>query len=378
MIRNMQQLRVCRVSMVAGVFVAASLAGACGGGTGRQPAAPAPDVWAVVDGRQILRADVDKAYRIVTSASELPSNEEVLAVKLGILDELITQDILLAKARELGVEATDVEIDNAFAEQKRSMSDEDFNKQLATRGLTADDIKQGLRRELSVQKLIEREVTAKIAITDDDIAAFYNQNRQQFNLAEPHYRLAQIVVTPQRDPQLRNRLNDDAATLEEARRKADMLTARIRSGANFADVAMDYSEDPQTAAQGGDLGLIPESALNRLPPPLRNAVLKTEPGRASTMTIGENHVVLMVISREPAGQRELGSAQVRDGIRDLLRNRKEQLLNQAYLTRMRTDADIVNYLARQVVDMQGRVPELTADVPAPLPVPPAEPAPATR
>ena len=65
-------------------------------------------------------------------------------------------------------ENSDVEIDNALAEQKRSMSEDDFQRQLTDRGLAVDDLRMGLRRELSAQKLIEREVTSRIAVTDED------------------------------------------------------------------------------------------------------------------------------------------------------------------------------------------------------------------
>jgi peptidyl-prolyl cis-trans isomerase SurA len=379
MMRDTLQLSVRRATLATGVMTMTVLASACGGGS-TQTAAPSPDVWALVDGRQILRADVDKAYRgMVAGAAATPSVEEMVNLKLNILDEMITQDLLLAKAREGGVEATDVEIDNALAEQKRSMSEADFQSQLSARGLTLEDIRLTLRREISGRKLIEREVAAKVAITEEDIAAFYNQNRAQFNFTEPHYRLAQILVTPQRDPNVQNRLGDDAATADEARRKADMLTERLRSGGDFSALAMDYSEDPQSVAQGGDLGLVPESSLASLPPALSTAVRSMQPGTASTLSVGPNYIVLMVIAREPAGVRELGTATVRDGIRDLLQNRRQQLLQQAYLTHLRESASVDNYLASQVVETQGRVPGQTvavAEPPALPAAPAAAPAPA--
>ena len=74
----------------------------------------------------------------------------------------------------------------------------------------------------------------------------------------------------------------------------------------------------------------------------------------------------MVVAREPAGQRELSTPAVRDGIRDLLQSRREQLLHQAYLMTMRDQADVTNYLARQAVDTQGRIPGQTADLTHPL------------
>jgi peptidyl-prolyl cis-trans isomerase SurA len=378
---NLPELPRRGLAAACGLFTALSLAAACGGADSASGTAPSADVWAVVDGRPIQRDTVDKAYRnMVLGATTAPSVEEMLELKLNILDELITQDIMLARARTLGVEATDVEIDNALAEQKRSMSDQDFQKQLADRGLTLDDIRQSLRREISAQKLVEREITSRIAISDDDIAAFYNANRAQFNLTEPHVRLAQILITPQRDPQLQNRRGDDAATPDEAKRKAEMITGRLQSGVDFAELALDYSEDPQSVAQGGDLGLVPESALGSLPPALRTAVRDMQPGTASTVSIGPNYAVIMLVGREPAGQRELGSAPVRDGIRDLLRTRREQLLQQAYIAHLRDTASVENHLVRQVVETQGRVPgqtvETTAAAAAPAPATGSAPAPA--
>src|SRR5207302_1094908 len=120
------------------------------------------------------------------------------------------------------------------------------------RGFTVDDLKRDLRRQLSIQKLINKEVVAKVTITDQDVTDFYNQNRSQFNVAEPQYRIAQIVVTPRKDPLLRNRKNDDATTEAEARHKCATLLERLAGGADFATLAMDYSEHPTTATTRRD------------------------------------------------------------------------------------------------------------------------------
>ena len=348
-----QRTSVRRTWAALAVIAAVGLTGAC------QPTGPdtlSPDVWAVVDGREIRREEVEKAYRgTVQPTATPPSDAERLTVQLGVLDELITQEILLARATALGLTAGDSEVEDAFAERRRSVADDAFQQQLTDRGLTADDVRQGLRRELSVGKVLEQEVTSKIVITDQDISAFYERNREQFNLAETQFRLAQIAVTPDRNPQVRNRANSDAATAAEARQKANMLMERLRSGADFAELALDYSEDPQSIAQSGDLGFVPLSALEQASPQLKAAVEGMEPGSANLVTIGTNHTILMLLSREEAGQRELSSPEVRDGIRDMLRARQEELLQTAYVTAARHDADVVNYLAHQVVATQGKL-----------------------
>lgn len=349
----MHQLRMSAL----GVLTLAMLASACGSQQSGS-AAPSANAWAMVDGREITRDEVEKAYRRVAEPGATPSEEEALAAKLSVLNELIVQDILIAKARELKLEVTDTELDNAFAEAKQNMPDEAFNQELAKRNLSAGDMRQGLRRELLVQKVIEREVLSKINVTDEDITEFYNANRAQFNLAEDAYRIAQIVITPVGDPQLNNRTGDDAATPAEAAKKAQMLMARVKEGVAFDELARDFSEDPQTAPRGGDLGLVPLSALKQAPPPLRDAVLNSEPGSVRTVSEGGAHTLVMLVAHLPAGQRDLSTPGVRDNITATLRGRKEELLRTAYLTAVRTDAEVVNYFARSLVESQGRPPSL--------------------
>src|SRR5579862_6337697 len=183
-----------------------------------------PDVWAVVNGQEIKRDDVDKYYRTrVNPEGQEPSQEEALSLKLNVLDELINNEILLERAKKLNLEASDGEVEDKFTEMKSPYTEDEFQRQLKDRGVTVDDIKRDLRRQLSITKLLNREVVAKISITDQDVADFYNANKAQFNVAEPQYRIAQIVVTPRKEPQIRNRKNDDATNDAEAQRKVKML-----------------------------------------------------------------------------------------------------------------------------------------------------------
>lgn len=349
----MTSTRCATLRLLIAACVAAPLGAACGS----SPASTAPrspDVWAVVDGREIRRDDVEKAYRRVAQLMPPPSDEEALTAKLSLLNELIVQDMLLAKARALNLEVTPAELDAAFADRRKNMEEEQFKQQLAQRSLTADDMREGLRRELLSQKVIDREVTAKIVVSEQDVADFYAINRSQFNLTEPAYHLAQIVITPVPDSGLNNRKKDDATTPAEAEKKAAMLMQRLRAGEDFRTLALDYSEDPQSGPQGGDLGFVPTSALERVAPALREAVVKAMPGTVNSVSAGGGHTLMLVVSREPAGLRDLNSPNVRESITTALRERRGVLLRTAYLTAARNEAIIVNYLAQQVIASAGK------------------------
>jgi peptidyl-prolyl cis-trans isomerase SurA len=352
------------------VFPAALAAAWLLGGACKQEARPAPDVWAVVNGKEIKRDEVDKYYRTrVNPEGQEPSQEEALSLKLNVLDELINNEILLERAKKLNLEASDGEVEDKFTEVKSPYTEEEFQRQLKERGVTVDDLKHDLRRQLSIQKLMNREVVAKISITDQDVGDFYNQNRAQFNVAEPQYRIAQIVVTPRKDSQVRNRKNDDATTDAEARRKTQMLMDRLNTGADFTQLAMDYSEDATTAGTGGDLGYVPESSLNQSDPALKKAVMGLKAAQVSgIITLRDSYRILKLIARESPGQRDLSDAQVGQTIRDTLRNRKEQLLRAAYLAIARDESRVSNYLAQQVIEAAGKLPDA-----AKAPSPPKQP-----
>jgi len=329
-----------------------------------------PDVWAIVNGTEIKRDEVEKYYRSqVNPEGQEPSQEEALSLKLNVIEQLVNNEILLERAKKLNLEASDGEVEDKFTELKSPFTEEEFQRQLRSRGMGVDDLKRDLRRQLSIQKLLNREVAAKISISDQEVTDFYNANHNQFNVAEPQFRISQIVITPRRDPQIRNRKNDDATNEAEAERKAKMLMDKLNSGADFAQLAMDYSEDPNTAATGGDLGYIPESALNQSDPILKHTVQSLKPGQVSQpMVLKDSIRILKLVAREAAGQRGVNDPQVRQTIRDTLRNRKEQLLRNAYLAVARDEAHVTNFLAQQVVEAAGKLPDAARSS---LPPPPS-------
>ena len=100
---------------------------------------------------------------------------------------------------------------------------------------------------------MNKEVSSKIDISDKDISDYYTAHKAEFNLIEPQYHLAQIMVTPTPNPQAHNQ-NDKAQNEAEARKKIQMIANRLDSGDDFATLAMKYSEDPETSGNGGRFG----------------------------------------------------------------------------------------------------------------------------
>ena len=260
---------------------------------------------------------------------------------------------MLQRAEKSNLLATDTDVDAKLNELKAPYTQEEFQRQLNLRKMSLDDLKAQLRRDLSVQKLFNKEITSNINITDKDVADFYAANQKSFNLAEPQIHLAQILVTAVPDPNVRNLKNDKAQNDEQARRKAETLLARIRQGEDFAQLAQNYSEDPQTLGTGGDLGFVPQSALDRANPELRKLVLSIPIGQVSgVIKTQEGYRIFKVLAKQPQGQRDLTDPNVQQQIRETLINRKDQLLRSAYIEVARNEAKVVNYLARSIAPGQ--------------------------
>ena len=341
-------------AVLSAVLVLSAATAACRSTSTPAPAAVSADTWADVNGKVITRTDVEKEFR---RSSDAPgSDEETLTAKLGILDGLILEELLVARAVQSNLQVPDSDVDAAVTKAKGGVTDDAFQQQLIQRGLSTADVREGLRRQMLAEKVVERDVTSKVNVTDQQVTDTFNANRAQFNVPEDAVHLAQIVITPVREPQIANRTGDDAGTTDAAAAKVKMLMQRLQDGAPFADLARDYSEDPESASRAGDLGLVPISRIQQAPPALRDAALQLPPGRARVVSQAGAHTIVYVVSREQAGQRDLSTPGVRDQITQALKARREQLLRTAYLAALRADAKVVNYEARRIVESQGAIP----------------------
>jgi peptidyl-prolyl cis-trans isomerase SurA len=321
------------------------------------------DALAKVNGRKILSSEVEKYYTAQISGSpSKPSPEQADSLRLSILRELIDNEILMQRAEKLGLMATDEEVQTKLNELKAPYTQEEFDKKLKDQGRTLDELKRDLRRTLTIDKVINKEITSRIAVTDTDVSDYYNAHKAEFNLIEPQYHLAWILVSPQ-PGQVRNRKGSKAMNEADARKKIQTISNRLDSGEDFATVAMDYSEDPESSPNGGDIGMVPETALKQqVDPATREAIMKLKPGQYSgivTVTDPTSKAlagfrIVKLVSKEPAGQRDLNDPRVQQAIREELRNRREQLIKAAYYDVLRNEAKVQNYLAEEILKNSGQ------------------------
>src|SRR5260370_14261816 len=322
------------------------------------------DVMASVNGRKIYRSEVDKYYANQTAGSDQqPAGEQAVSLRLSILNELIETEILMQRAEKLGLLATDEEVDRKLNEIKSPYTAEEFNKRLQDKKISVDDFKRDLRRSLTRDKVLNKEITSRINITDQDVSGYFHDHKAEFNLIEAQYHLAKIMVSGAVSAQVHNLQNSKAQNAVEASKKIQMIANRLDSGDDFATMAMNYSEDPETSNNGGDLGMAPESALKNADPATRDAVMKLKPGQYTPvipMLNPTNHqpvgyMIVKLISKEPAGQRDLNDPPVQPPIRHQFPYLSDPIFKVAYYETLRDDAKVTNYYAEQVLKNAGAV-----------------------
>ena len=211
--------------------------------------AQSSDAVAAVNGHEILRAELDLQYQAyrdnLKDDSPDISPEQANIMRLAILRQMIDSEIFQQQAAKLNLVASEDDISDKLTEIKAQYTQEQFDRSLKQRHQTLDDFKRELRKTLTQEKLINKEIESRINITDAEIDGYYNAHKAYFNLTEPQFHLARIVISGGPD----------------SKKKIQELQQKLENGEDFAIVATRFSTDPESARNGGDVGFVRESQL---------------------------------------------------------------------------------------------------------------------
>jgi peptidyl-prolyl cis-trans isomerase SurA len=318
---------------------------------------PQQGVVATVNGHPIFQTDVDKAYtaQLATNQQQqAPTQDQQQSLKLQIVRTLIVEAEAEQRAAKQGLTATDAEVDAKLAEMKAPYTEDQFQTKLKASNLTLDELKRDVRRSLTQEKLFNKEINSRITITDADVANYYNTHKADFNLIEPAYHMAQIQVTGQGAAQPGNLQNNKATSDEDARKKIQAIKNRIDSGDDFGVLAVNLSERPDTAPNGGDMGFVSESQL-KTDPTIYAAITKLKAGETTDIIpqFDPSHKplgysIFKLLSKDAAGQRDLSDPRVQQSIRQQLHDSRSQLLKTAYSEMLADQATVQNFMAEQI------------------------------
>lgn len=316
------------------------------------------NVVATVNGKEILRSELDKYYNAsISDPNQKPTHEQADMQRLSVLHTLIEDEIMQQRAAKLNLVASDEDVNAKLTEYKTPFTEDEFNKQLSQRNITLDDLKNNIRRQLTQTKLLNKEIESKINVTEAEITAYYNAHKADFNLIEPRYGLSQILVSGNPPQQGGSSQQAHKAPNEaEARKEIEAIRSRLLSGEDFAQLAGQFTENPNLAQNGGNMGFVTETQLHSGDPALYAAISKLKPDQMTDpMPVYDpthkviGYQIVKLNSREPAGQRDLSDPRTHEFIRQGLRDSKGQLLQSAYREMLHDQATVKNFLAEEIL-----------------------------
>ncbi|ARU03680.1 hypothetical protein CCO03_02350 [Comamonas serinivorans] len=241
--------------------VAAPAASATVTGTSGASAAPsakprqADYIVALVNSEPItnneLRARIARAQQQLSQRNVAMPPEDVL--RKQVLDLFISERAQVQLAKEMGLQVDQLTLDQAeasVAQQNDLPSTQALHRALRAEGISVQDFRADLQRQILLQRLRERAVEARVKVTDNDIDRFLREQAvQQGVQSVPEVNLAMILI---RVPE-----NSSPAEVAKLRERADEADKRAKAGEDFAKLAAEYSQSTNQGRDGGELGLRP-------------------------------------------------------------------------------------------------------------------------
>ncbi len=214
-------------------------------------------IQAVVNQEPITHTEVEKRVARITdtapAGARLPPPDEL---RRQVLDALIDEKVQISYAKTIGMDIPDAEVDGAIENiaAQNQMTLVDLRARMQADGLDFQRYRNSLREQLLLQRLREREVNSRIQISDEDLNAFMKEDpaaQSEVALNVAHI----LIAVPEKATQVQ------VAALQT---KAQSIQERAAQGANFAQLAKEFSADASTRDQGGALGLREASRLPEL------------------------------------------------------------------------------------------------------------------
>ena len=301
----------------------------------------------------LFESRFDQVSRETGAPASTAKREEM---KKAVVEELVNEALLEDRAKELDLITSDQEIEDQIKKLKESnnvTSDEEFVKALASTGLTIERLRDQLRKSLTVQRVVGREVNSKVDLSDDALRIIYEREKDTWKIPEKAH-LAEVLIAN----------GDSASSRAAAERKAKEASDLLKKGTKFEAVAAQYS-DGATKNRGGDLGIVAKGELN---PEIDKAVFSLSSGGITDPISSKFgwHIVKLV-EKLPATYKPFSEVKA-----DLLKREQETQFQKKlaeYLEKLKQEAVIK--VAPEAAAYY-TAPVVVAPAPTPAPAPAAD------
>ena len=302
---------------------------------GNNTATPAPDdrvtdrVLAIVNNDAITLSELQEAIAVYRYENRERATESSDQLIQQFLTRMIDSRLQVQEAEREKIAIEETEIDEELADRIKKMNlknREEFEAALKAQGIPLAAIRKRVADELRRGRIISRKVRLRVSVTEDEVAQYLEANRPKLETGLS-YHAAHILIVPETGP-------EDAAW-ENARIRAGLIRDDLLRGANFAELAKQYSRDA-SARDGGDLGTLKRGELSQ---EIEAQILALSPGQISPpyrSALGY-HVFRLESKETLEGE---GLARVKAQIREILFREKFDTRLDAWLKEIKQRAVI--------------------------------------
>lgn len=291
-----------------------------------------------VNGEILTKTELEqRQVAVLRSRGIQPTDNAALEKALAeitpsLVFEAVNEMLLVQRGRELGYKMADEDftrVVNRIREENKIESEEQFQAALRQEGMTMEDLRESLERQMLIARVQQNEVMGKMGITEEEALKYHAEHLDEFTTPGA-VTIREILIAVPKDEKGVNVGLDD-----EAKEKAEAARQRILAGDAFEQVAADVSTSP-SRANGGLIGPLDPAELS---PELKELLGAMKPGDVSEVRrVPPGYQIIKLETMEP--EKVLAPDEARDRIADALYEQKREVEVKKYLAKLRSQAII--------------------------------------
>ena len=262
------------------------------------------------------------------------TDDERIDLEINIIDSLLVVKLLEQYAADNDIsvlqEEIDIQMEGVIASYE---SEDEFENDLKNKNVDRKFLEYELQNQILRNK-IYTEATVGVIVTEEQIEEYYNENRETMFKIPARIRVSHILsMFPWIEDQS---IEENDGDKEKTKDKIEFVEEKIEDGAEFGDMAREYSDDTGTSVDGGDLGFITEG---QMVPEFEEAAFSLEIGETSAIveTMFGYHIIKVFDREEESIQ---GFEEVKENISAYLVNQKKTEKWEEFIMELIEDADI--------------------------------------
>jgi peptidyl-prolyl cis-trans isomerase C len=290
---------------------------------------------AVANGAVITKAQLDREMaavkqRLMKERGPIP-NEQLENLEKSVLESLIDRELISQEAQKEGYKVENAQVDQRMKElQGRFPSQTDFQAALGQMGLSEDDLRSQIKRELTLQQFIDKKFAPEAVVTDEKAKTYYETHPEAFMQPE-QVRARHILI----------KVEPGASETEKAAslKKLADIQGRVKKGEDFAKLATEFSDGP-SKTKGGDLGYFRRGQMVK---PFENAAFALKPGEVSDIVETQfGYHLIKSVDKKP--ESKIAYEEVKARLKEYLKQEKIRELIRSYIQELKTKAKVERFL----------------------------------